>query len=628
LVGEKFAMFARFTRLFPLAWLLIGLAGCASYAVREDTDRAICDLAERPIDPQLPPPADIPAPKAVSQSSAESPAAPAVAEREPDVVGTILPAAQPKEEKKVQVKPRRLELPADLIGADAPPFVYPRGATEEEKKEYRSKFFPPLPPLGPEFEPAAGPNGNPLSLSDLQRLARANNPDLARAVANVRAAEGAAIQAGLHPNPIFGYSADTIGTGHTAGYQGVFFEQLIKTAGKLELARQVAGVDVANARLALRLAENDVATRVRSAYFAVLVARENARVNRALAQFTEDVYKVGLDLLTASFAAPYEPMQLRALVYQARNAHVQARNSYQTAWRQLASAVGLPGLPPTQLAGRVDTALPVFKFEEVRDLVLGRHAEVLAAQNAILRARINLRLARITSIPDVDVQLKFQRDYPGFTNLVTPSVQITVPVPVFDRNQGNILQAEAQLRSAEDGPHKVRDDLNARLADAFGRYETNRVQVEYFRKNVLPDQLRGYKGLFDRYQIDVESKQPVQLGSPVPRFQDLVTAQQNLVTIIQSYLTTLGATWTSVVEVANLLETEDLFQIAEKQEVPPLPELAPLPCCHPCSPPRDPRWFGGDGPWHPAAPEEQPANAPPDRKDAAPCKADGEPWPR
>src|SRR5215472_11389458 len=100
-------MFARFTRLFPLAWLLIGLAGCASYAVREDTDRAICDLAERPIDLQLPPPADLPAPKPVSRSSAESSAAPAVAEREPEQVASIQPAVQPKEEKKEQVKPRR-----------------------------------------------------------------------------------------------------------------------------------------------------------------------------------------------------------------------------------------------------------------------------------------------------------------------------------------------------------------------------------------------------------------------------------------------------------------------------------------------------------------------------------------
>src|SRR5262249_12880913 len=161
--------------------------------------------------------------------------------------------------------------PPGLPGADAPPIqIPPASAPEAEREAARRRMFPSLPPLGKEQEPLPGPDGNPLTLADLQRLARANNPDIVRAAANVPAMEGAAIQAGLHPNPSFAYSADTISTAHTAGYQGVFFEQMIKTAGKLELARQVASVDVMNARVALRATENDVATRVRSAYFAVL----------------------------------------------------------------------------------------------------------------------------------------------------------------------------------------------------------------------------------------------------------------------------------------------------------------------------------------------------------------------
>jgi cobalt-zinc-cadmium efflux system outer membrane protein len=78
-----------------------------------------------------------------------------------------------------------------------------------------------------------------------------------------------------------------------------------------------------------------------------------------------------------------------------------------------------------------------------------------------------------------------------------------------------------------------------------------------------------------------------------------------LITTIQTYLTTLGAMWTAVVDVANLLQTEDLFQVSEKVDVPPIPELPRLPCCHLCSPLRDPALYGRDAPWPPAAPEEQ-----------------------
>jgi hypothetical protein len=69
---------------------------------------------------------------------------------------------------------------------------------------------------------------------------------------------------------------------------------------------------------------------------------------------------------------------------------------------------------------------------------------------------------------------------------------------------------------------------------------------------------------------------------------DLSTAEQNLVTNVSSYLTLLGQLWSSTVGVADLLETDDLFQMAEPRELPALPDLEhlrPLPCNHPCAGP-------------------------------------------
>src|SRR5262249_13128903 len=146
-------------------------------------------------------------------------------------------------------------------------------------------------------------------------------------------------------------------------------------------------------------------------------------------------------------------------VFQVRGTLEQARNSSQTAWKQLASALGLPGMPPTQLAGRVDAPLPVFDFEAVKSQMLTRHTDVLTAENDILRARLNLRQAQVARYPDVDFQLKLQKDYTAPPHLLTASIQASAPIPTWDRNQGNIMQAEAQLAAAEEEPHKVRDDL-------------------------------------------------------------------------------------------------------------------------------------------------------------------------
>ena len=72
---------------------------------------------------------------------------------------------------------------------------------------------------------------------------------------------------------------------------------------------------------------------------------------------------------------------------------------------------------------------------------------------------------------------------------------------------------------------------------------------------------------------------------PNVSFGDLVAAQQTLVTDVATYLATLGQLWSSVVTVADFLQTDDLFQLGKPLPVPELPDLEKLPgwmCEHPC----------------------------------------------
>src|SRR5262249_18596096 len=163
-----------------------------------------------------------------------------------------------------------------LPGAWAPPIQLPRDP--KERVEALEKLFPPLPALAAEVEPVPGPHGAPVTLAELQQLALTNSPLIRQAAADVEAARGAVIQAGAYPNPTMGYEGDQIGSSGTAGQQGIFIDQLIKTGGKLQLAQAAALMDERQAALALRKAQSDLASQVRAGYFAVLVARETLRV--------------------------------------------------------------------------------------------------------------------------------------------------------------------------------------------------------------------------------------------------------------------------------------------------------------------------------------------------------------
>jgi cobalt-zinc-cadmium efflux system outer membrane protein len=452
------------------------------------------------------------------------------------------------------------------------------------------RLYPEPPPLPEEPAPVPGPHGRPYALADLQQLAAANSPVLRQAASDAEAARGNLQQARAYPNPTVGYEAGPNNNNTATGTHGLFIDQVIKTGGKMKLQAAAAEVDLRNAELALRRARADLATQVRAAYYNLLVARETVRVNGALARFTDEIFRLQAELLEGGFAASHEPAALRAQAFSIRLAHRQAIANYAYAWKRLAATVGLPHLPLSAVEGRVERLVPYYDYDAVLAYTLRNHTDVLTARNAVERARYNLRLAQVTPVPDVEVRGELWREFtvPPFNNFHT--VSVSVPLPVWDQNRGNIRAAAAGLARGSEEAQRVEVALANGLATAYAAYKTNLDAVEYYRRYILPDQVRYYRGVFDRRKVD-----------PAAAFADLVTAQQALAATVTAYLAVLGQLWTSVVNVADYLQTDDLYQVGKPLDLPELPDLDTLPadaCMWP--PATSPR--GGTGTGAPARP--------------------------
>src|SRR5262249_17411349 len=152
------------------------------------------------------------------------------------------------------------------------------------------------------------------------------------------------------------------------------------------------------------------------------------------------------------------------------------------------------------------------------------------ARNGEQRARYNLRLQEVTPVPDVNMHLAIQKDYTVPPNSVVTTLQVGLPVPVWDQNHGAIQQAQGQLVRAVEEHHRVRDDLTGPLADAYQRYRSNLTLLEYYRAHILPDQVRFYRGVYARLGEDKNVQ-----------FADVINAQQALALGIATYVTTLTA---------------------------------------------------------------------------------------
>ena len=546
---------------------LLLVAGCA-YDSRAHVDQSVGALLGHPYDQQ--PPA-----ATVSPSATPPPVPPndgAVPLNEgaawpPQAVDvqtvTWLESGPSRDQPPPAEQRLDLNIPAEVPGSEARRLELPKDPAAKQREIER--LFPALPPLPAAPTAVAGPNGRPYTLADLQQIAAANSPQLRQAAADVEAARGNMIQANAYPNPTVSYQMQPSNNGSTPGADGFGVDQTIKTGGKLRLQTAAAEMDLHNAELALRRARSDLATQVRNAYFAVLVAKETVRVNRALAHFTDEVYRLQADLLAGGFAAPYEPAALRAQAYTARLAYRQAIQTYIYSWKQLVATINVRQLPLSEVAGRVDSAIPYYDFDALQAYVLREHTDVLTARNAIEKARYNLKLAQVTPVPDVDVNMAVLRDFSLDPKQVTPTLTVGVPLPLWDHNRGAIMAAESALVRAEEEPHRVQQNLTNTLAGAYMNYRTSLEALEYYRRYILPDQVRAYRGAYDRRQID-----------PNASFGDVVSAQQTLAANVTTYLQTLGQVWTAVTSVADLIQTDDLFEFARPQAVPPLPELESL----------------------------------------------------
>ncbi len=214
--------------------------------------------------------------------------------------------------------------------------------------------------------------------------------------------------------------------------------------------------------------------------------------------------------------------------------------------------------------------VPMLDYNMMLAWIFNNHPDVLQARNLHEQAKLQLQLARITPVPDLQLYGTFQRDFTAPTfERTSYNVQVGVPLPIFDRNQGNITSAEGRLRSAAEQLRVVRNGLATQLADAFERFQSSRVQAEFFREQILPDLGRAYRGVYERHQ-----QESSEVG-----FGDIIVAQQNLAVGVATYVTTLGGQWGALVDIAHMLQLEDVRALYNPQ----LPgQLAPK------EPPTDP----------------------------------------
>jgi cobalt-zinc-cadmium efflux system outer membrane protein len=385
--------------------------------------------------------------------------------------------------------------------------------------------------------PAAIPA--PSSLKDLEALALRNNPTVRAAEALVQQQQGLLRQLTRYPNPTAGWVQSTSSPRAQGATQGAFISQDYVTAGKLRLAGQAERAEVEMRCWQLRAQIGRVLNDVRIRYFEVLGAREAMAAAAELERLTAEDLESVRQLLEVKQLSRPDLIQAEIQLEAARAASREAQLRHQAAWRQLANLVGCPGLPPAPLSGDAEAEVPLLDWKESLDRLMAE-SPVLRAQAAQIReATAEVELQKRLVIPNINTQVVIQRDIVKDFNQV--STLVSAPIPLFNRNRGNILNAQATLRLQQQEYRRLQLALADQLAASFQQYLSARNQVEHLR-NILPR---------TRENIDLTTQafRAGQAGFDYLRVRDAVESYYQTRT---SYIDALTALRRSALEIAGL----------------------------------------------------------------------------
>jgi cobalt-zinc-cadmium efflux system outer membrane protein len=408
----------------------------------------------------------------------------------------------------------------------------------------------------PEGGPAALPG-----LADFERLALARNPTLRQAAAQVEASRSRSFQAGLYPNPTVGYLQEQIGAfgevrpttnGIDASRKstpgelvGGFVQQEVVTGGKLRLSRAKYAEEATAARFQADAQRLRVLNGVRTRYFEVVAAERLIAINRDLSRLNDDAVRTTEELVNVGQANEPDLLQAKVEARRARVALRNAENRHRGSWEGLVSVVGAPELRPTHLDGRAleIPALPL-DFDTTLANLLSCSPEIQAVLAEIRRSQVMVRRERAEPIPNVTIQAVVGRNYEF--NITTAGVQASIPLPVWNRNQGTIREAQSDLARDYAEHDRLVLSLRHRLADAATRYEDARQSVDDFRTASLPLARRAY---------EVQSESFRERRSAYPQ---VLVAERTYVSLNQEYVQSLLELRRAEIEIGGMLLVDGL----------------------------------------------------------------------
>ncbi len=366
-----------------------------------------------------------------------------------------------------------------------------------------SVYRPPDKPLPTDAMPTAfdQPTGS-LTLHGALSLALMNNPELAAFSWEVRAREARTLQAGLLPNPEFQFEMENFGG--TGAYGGlgeaettIGLGQLVELGGKRARRRRLASLERDLAGWDYEARRIGVFAETAGRFADVLAAQERISLNKELVALAEKMVTTVSARVRTGKVSPVDETKAQVALSTSRIDLERSVRELEAARNALSASWG--GASPTfeQVAGNL-YELPPIPSLDVMDARVSNNPDVARWMIEMERRRASVEVEKAGTIPDPTLTGAVR--YLDESNDTVFVVGLTIPMPVFDRNQGNLLEARYRLSKAELERRATVTRIRALLAGAYQALSATYTEAVSLRDEVLPGAEKVFEAVGEAFR--------------------------------------------------------------------------------------------------------------------------------
>lgn len=381
-----------------------------------------------------------------------------------------------------------------------------------------------------------------ITLKEAVETALKNNPNLNIYEYEIESLKKQKLQAGLIPNPEADFEAeDFFGGKELSGVKGSQFtfsgSQLFELGGKRSSRLSVAEKEINSAQGNYELIKLDVIAQVKSAFFDLYQIHHQIILQQKFIQINEEILKTVSERVKAGRTSPAEESKVKVALINSRIELDRLQRQSLSASSTLSSLLGTIARQYEPISDLYENIVSLPNREYIIDSLEEIPLIKIIENERVLRTA-KLELEKSQAVPDLTVSGGVRYLQELKTNSFVAGV--SMPLPFFNRNQGNIQSAEVLLRQVDEIKKarilSVVSNINSSFNNLLSAYN-NSIRL---KEEIIPESEKAYE----------ITKQGYLQGRFA--FIDLLDAQRTLFDTEAQYLLELVDYYKSLIELENL----------------------------------------------------------------------------